>query len=58
MAKKTNISDSKPKSAPATIIDVRIGMDVDSLKQAITEHLFYQQGRKSGLAAPAFTCNC
>ena len=26
-------------------IDVRTGMDVDSLKQAVTEHLFYQQGR-------------
>src|SRR5512140_2157580 len=25
--------------------DVRSGMDVDSLKQAVTEHLFYQQGR-------------
>src|SRR5512140_3455185 len=25
--------------------DVRSGMDTDSLKQAITEHLFYQQGR-------------
>lgn len=27
------------------MIDVRSGMDVNSLKQAITEHLFYQQGR-------------
>ena len=45
MAKKTNISESKPKSALSTIIDVRTGMDVDSLKQAVTEHLFYQQGR-------------
>jgi starch phosphorylase len=26
-------------------IDVRTGMDVESLKQAIVEHLFYQQGR-------------
>src|SRR5512137_2513465 len=45
MAKKTILSDSMPESAPATIIDVRTGMDVDSLKQAVTEHLFYQQGR-------------
>ena len=43
MAKKTNINDSK--GAPAPIVDVRTGMDVDTLKQAITEHLFYQQGR-------------
>ena len=28
-----------------TIIDPRASMDVNSLKQAITEHLFYQQGR-------------
>jgi len=34
MAKKTT-----------TIIDARAGMDVNSLKQAVTEHLFYQQGR-------------
>lgn len=45
MAKKTSTSDTKPTSAPATTIDVRSGMDVESLKQAITEHLFYQQGR-------------
>src|SRR5664279_4126881 len=45
MAKENNISDSEHKSAPATNIDVRTSMDVDSLKQAITEHLFYQQGR-------------
>ena len=45
MAKKTNISDNKKKYARSTIIDVRSGMDVDSLKQAVTEHLFYQQGR-------------
>ncbi len=32
-------------SKPVTLIDMRTGMDVDSLKQAITEHLFYQQGR-------------
>ncbi|MFH0758442.1 MAG: glycogen/starch/alpha-glucan phosphorylase [Bacteroidota bacterium] len=34
MAKKTT-----------TTIDSRAGMDVNSLKQAVTEHLFYQQGR-------------
>ncbi len=34
MAKKTT-----------TNIDARTGMDVNSLKQAVTEHLFYQQGR-------------
>jgi len=45
MAKKTKISDNEPDSAPTTVIDVRAGMDVDSLKQGITEHLFYQQGR-------------
>ena len=45
MAGKTNISDSKPKSALSTITDVRTGMDLESLKQAVTEHLFYQQGR-------------
>jgi len=45
MAKKTNLSDRKPKSAPATKNDIRTSMDVESLKQAITEHLFYQQGR-------------
>jgi len=26
-------------------MDSRTGLDVSSLKQAITEHLFYQQGR-------------
>jgi glycogen phosphorylase len=45
MVKKANVSDNKKKYAPSTIIDVRSGMDVDSLKQAVTEHLFYQQGR-------------
>src|SRR5512133_3025635 len=40
MAKKNNTPDT-----PSSIIDVRTGMDVNSLKQAITEHLFYQQGR-------------
>ena len=45
MGKEISRSDIKPMSASATTIDVRAGMDVDSLKQAITEHLFYQQGR-------------
>jgi glycogen phosphorylase len=45
MANKTNISDSKPKSVSKTNTDMRSGMDVNSLKQAVTEHLFYQQGR-------------
>jgi len=43
MTQKNDLSDNKLKSTP--IIDVRTGMDVESLKQAITEHLFYQQGR-------------
>ena len=45
MSKKTNTSGSRPETVPAANIDVRAGMDVDSLKQAVTEHLFYQQGR-------------
>jgi len=45
MEKKTRISDSKPVSSLTTIVDVRTGMDVDSLKQAFTEHLLYQQAR-------------
>jgi starch phosphorylase len=45
MANKTIISDSMQKSARSAIVDVRSGMDVNSMKQAITEHLFYQQGR-------------
>ncbi len=40
MAKKTNTGECKSKC-----IDVRSGMDTEALKQAITEHLFYQQGR-------------
>ena len=40
MAKKTNQNEK-----PETFIDVRIGMDLESLKQAVTEHLFYEQGR-------------
>ncbi len=45
MAQKTKILNSKPENAPSVIPDVRTGMDVNSLKQAVTEHLFYQQGR-------------
>lgn len=45
MATRTNSDDSNPKKAPKTILDVRSGMDINSLKQAVTEHLFYQQGR-------------
>ena len=40
-----NTNDVKRKNEPVTKIDVRSGMDVESLKQAISEHLFYQQGR-------------
>ena len=43
MTPENNLSENKSKST--SIIDVRTGMDVESLKQAITEHLFYQQGR-------------
>jgi glycogen phosphorylase len=45
MAKKTKPTKNKSQSAPEAIIDVRAGMDLESLKQAVTEHLFYQQGR-------------
>lgn len=45
MAKKTNLMDSEPKSAPVTINHIRTGMDVANLKQAIVDQLFYQQGR-------------
>ena len=45
MAISTRTSGSKGEDAPSAIRDVRTGMDVESLKQAITEHLFYQQGR-------------
>jgi starch phosphorylase len=44
MEKKTSASPSKGAKAQK-IGDVRTSMDVESLKQAITEHLFYQQGR-------------
>lgn len=39
------INEIDHKSGKAKNMDVRTGMDVESLKQAITEHLFYQQGR-------------
>ena len=45
MAKKNDQSDNKPVETKTSSIDVRSGLDVESLKQAITEHLFYQQGR-------------
>jgi glycogen phosphorylase len=45
MAKKTDINETKPETSPEPTLDVRTGMDVESMKQAITEHLFYQQGR-------------
>ncbi len=45
MAKKTIPTDKKLKNGPLPCIDVRTGMDVESLKQGIMEHLFYQQGR-------------
>jgi len=45
MADNTDTNGTRHKNATAAIIDVRAGMDVESLKQAITEHLFYQQGR-------------
>jgi len=45
MAGKTGPDSPGQKRAPAKTGDVRTGMDVNSLKFAITEHLFYQQGR-------------
>ncbi len=45
MAKRTKADNSGNKSDLTANIDVRAGMDVESIKQAITEHLFYQQGR-------------
>lgn len=44
MSKENNINEGAANAA-ATKLDARSGMDVESLKQAITEHLFYQQGR-------------
>ena len=45
MANITETNGNNCKNAQAAIIDVRTGTNVESLKQAITEHLFYQQGR-------------
>jgi starch phosphorylase len=45
MAQKKKTGSEPSVTSSDTIIDVRSGMDVESLKQAITEHLFYQQGR-------------
>jgi starch phosphorylase len=45
MKEKTKILTIRKEGKPLTMPDVRTGMDLSSLKQAITEHLFYQQGR-------------
>jgi glycogen phosphorylase len=45
MANNNDTNNTVYKGSPVTTIDVRTGMDVESLKQAITEQLFYQQGR-------------
>lgn len=45
MATKNNLNPSKPKSTQENCLDVRTGMDIESMKQAIVEHLFYRQGR-------------
>ena len=45
MAEKNETNDTRRTGSPAPIIDVRTGTNIESLKQAITEHLFYQQGR-------------
>jgi starch phosphorylase len=45
MAKNNNNNHSNVHVAPGEINKVRTGMDVASLKAAITEILFYQQGR-------------
>lgn len=47
MIQKTNKIDVKRTSVTTEITDVRTGMDVSSLKQAIIEHLFYEQGRNT-----------
>src|SRR5512141_1465362 len=47
MTKKIK-GNNQPKNTPETIIDMRTGMDVKSLKEAVTEHLFYQLGREIG----------
>lgn len=45
MAEKKNSPAFRAGKESRNGIDARTGMDVESLKQAITEHLFYQQGR-------------
>ncbi len=45
MAKDGNSEVKTTNTERKTVCDVRTGMDVETLKQAITEHLFYQQGR-------------
>lgn len=45
MAKKKETDSISSEDNKTTNKDVRTGMDIESLKQAITEHLFYQQGR-------------
>jgi starch phosphorylase len=45
MAKKNHTTKAKPITCQQEFIDVRTGTDVETLKQAITEHLFYEQGR-------------
>jgi starch phosphorylase len=43
--KKNHTTKAKPITCQQEFIDVRTGTDVETLKQAITEHLFYEQGR-------------
>jgi glycogen phosphorylase len=45
MANKTRTGDGKQVSATPTNIETRTGLDVNSLKQAVIDYLFYQQGR-------------
>ncbi|MGE4586203.1 MAG: glycogen/starch/alpha-glucan phosphorylase [Mangrovibacterium sp.] len=45
MNKQTNTSGNRRKSFSVPGNTVRTGMDKDTLKQAITEHLFFQQGK-------------
>jgi starch phosphorylase len=45
---KNNSTNGIGTAIPAEIVDMRTGMDVASLKQAITDHLFFEQGRNIG----------
>lgn len=45
MTNNINPTDNNHKKPHTPNTDVRTGMDVESLKQAITEQLFYRQGR-------------